>query len=70
MYENFPQGLKRKRIETLEKKADQLEEFAKKLKDLNDEEKRINMTDEDAPGMKHKDSRSLPSYNHQSAPDL
>lgn len=68
--EDFPEELKRKRIETLEQKAEQLEEFSKKLKDLNDEEKRINMTDEDAPVMKHKDCRSLPSYSHQSATDL
>ena len=37
---------------------------------LGDEEKRLNMSDEDVPVMRHKDGRSLSSYNHQSATDL
>ena len=59
-----------KRLKRLEQKAEKLGEFALKLKELDDEDKRINMSDEDAPVMKHKDGRSLPSYNHQSATDL
>lgn len=68
--EEFPKGLKQKRLKRLEQKAEKLGEFALKLKELDDEDKRTNMIDEDAPVMKHKDGRSLPSYNHQSASDL
>lgn len=37
----------------MEQKAEKLGEFAEKLKELDDEDKRINMSDEDAPVMKH-----------------
>ena len=67
--EDFPVELRDKRVERLEEKAKQLEEFQKKLEALGDEEKRLNMSDEDAPVMKHKNGRSLPSYTHQSATD-
>ena len=67
--EEFPEELRKKRLKRLEQKAEKLGEFAEKLKELNDEEKRMNMSDEDAPVMRHKDGRSLPSYNHQSATD-
>ena len=67
--EKFPEGLKQ-RLKRLEQKAEKLGEFALKLKELDDEDKRVNMSDEDAPVMKHKDGRSLPSYNHQSATDF
>lgn len=49
-----------------------LEDFAKTLKKFATEgkkEKKINLTDKDAPVMRHKNGRSLPSYNHQSAVD-
>lgn len=36
---------------------------------MEDEEATVNMTDVEAKVMKHKDGRSLPSYNHQSAVD-
>ena len=68
--EEFPEGLKQKRLKRLEQKAEKLGEFALKLKELDDEDKRINMIDEDAPVMKHKDGRSLLKLYHQSASDL
>ncbi len=48
----------------MEQKAGKLGEFDLKLKELEDEDKRKNMSYEDAPVMKHKDGRSVPSYNH------
>ncbi len=68
--EEFPAGLKQKRLKRLEHKAEKLGEFALKLKELDDENKLINMIDEDAPVMKHKDGRSLLKLYHQSATDL
>jgi transposase len=58
-----------KRASTLAKKLEKLSELQKQLEALKDEEKRVNMTDGDAPVMKHKDGTSRPSYNHQSAVD-
>ena len=68
--EDFPEDVQQKRLQRLERKAAELEGFQEKLEALGDEEKRLNMSDEDAPVMRHKDGRSLPSYNHQSATDL
>ncbi|MDP7612189.1 MAG: IS1182 family transposase [Nitrospinaceae bacterium] len=67
--EYFPEETKEKRVGRLSKKLEKLEEFQKELEALGDEEKRINMTDADAPVMRHKDGTSKPSYNHQSAAD-
>jgi transposase len=67
--EEFPREVKEKRKERLEKKLDQLEGFRKKLEALGDEEQRLNMSDEDAKVMRHKDGSSTPSYTHQSAVD-
>ncbi len=39
------------------------------LEGMNDEKATINITYKEAPVMRHKDGRSLPSYNHQSAVD-
>ncbi len=39
------------------------------LEDMEDEGATVNMSDPEAKVMKHKDGRSLPSYNHQSAVD-
>lgn len=58
-----------KRATRLKNKLEKLSEFQKQLEALKDEEKRLNMTDEDAAVMKHKDGTSKPSYNHQSAVD-
>ena len=67
--EYFPEETKEKRIGRLSQKLEELEEFQKELEALGDEEKRLNMTDADAPVMKHKDGTSKPSYTHQSATD-
>jgi transposase len=67
--EDFPQEVKEKRLGRLEEKADGLEELREKLKALEDRKARLNMTDEDALMMRHKDGTSVPSYNHQSASD-
>ena len=67
--EYFPEETKEKRLGRLTKKLEELEEFQKELKALGDEEKRLNMSDSDAPVMKHKDGTSKPSYTHQSATD-
>jgi transposase len=58
-----------KRATRLENKLEKLAEFQEELEALNDEEKRMNMSDGDAPVMRHKDGTSKPSYNHQSAVD-
>ena len=57
------------RAAKLEKKLEQLDEFRKTLETLEDPEKRVNMTDSDAPTMTHKGGMARPSYNHQSAVD-
>jgi transposase len=67
--EHFPEETKQKRINTISSKLNRLDMLQKELEALDDEEKRINMTDKDANVMKHKDSTSKPSYNHQSAVD-
>jgi transposase len=68
--QDFTAEVQQRRLERLENKARQLEGFQKKLEALGDEEKRLNMSDEDAPVMRHKNRRIVPSYNHQSAVDL
>ena len=50
-----------KRANRLMNKLEKLSEFQKQLEELNDEEKRLNMSDEDAAVMKHKDGTSKPS---------
>lgn len=67
--EHFSEETKQKRISTMSKKLEQLDMLQIELEALDDENKRINMTDKDANIMKHKDSTSKPSYNHQSAVD-
>jgi len=68
--QSFTAEVQKRRLERLQTKARQLEGFAKKLEALGDEERRLNMSDEDAPVMKHKNRRIVPSYNHQSAVDV
>ena len=67
--EDFTEGKKGKRIEGLKKQEKKLLELKEVLEGLDDEGATINMTDAEAAVMKHKDNRSLPSYNHQSAVD-
>ena len=67
--EYFSEQSKEKRVGRLSKKLEKLEEFQKELEALGDEEKRLNITDADAPVMRHKDGTSKPSYTHQSAAD-
>jgi len=67
--EYFTEETRKKRVSALEKKLDKLQSFQKELEELNDEDKRINMVDPDAPIMTHKDGQKLPSYSHQSARD-
>ena len=67
--EYLPEESKEKRLGRLSEKLEELEEFQKELEALGDEEKRLNMSDADAPVMKHKDGTSKPSYTHQSATD-
>ncbi len=67
--EYFTEDTKKKRVSALDKKLDNLESFQKELEALNDEDKRINMVDPDAPIMTHKDGQKVPSYSHQSAVD-
>ncbi len=64
--EYFSDQTKEKRVGQLSKK---LENLQKELEALGGEEKRPNMTDADAPVMRHKDGTSKPSYTHQSAAD-
>ncbi len=67
--EYFTQDTKDKRSTRLEKKLDKLESFQKKLEEVNDEEKRTNMVDSDAPIMTHKNGPKVPSYSHQTGRD-
>ena len=67
--EYFTEDTKKKRVSALEKKLGNLETFQKELEALDDEDKRINMVDPDAPIMTHKDGQKVPSYTHQSGRD-
>ena len=67
--EDFPQKVKEKRIGELKRQEKQLLGLKGLLEDIADEKANINMSDAEAKVMKHKDGRSLPSYNHQSAID-
>ena len=67
--EDFTEKKQRARVATLQGKKRQLVNLKKMLDGLEDEEATLNMTDPEAKVMKHKDGRSLPSYNHQSAVD-
>ena len=67
--EYFTEETKAKRIGRLRRKLERLEEFQKELEVLGDEKKRINMSDSEAAGMRHKDGTSKPSYSHRSATD-
>ena len=61
-----------KRLTKLKREKKKLEALADKLKSLGEKghkDANINLTDEEAPVMKHKNGRSLPSYNHQSTVD-
>ncbi len=67
--EDFTQEKKGERIKRLRKQEKELLGLKRELEGMKDEKATINMTDKDAPVMNHKDGRSLPSYNHQSAVD-
>jgi len=67
--EDFTEEKKGGRIKKLRKQEKELLGLKRELEIMNDEKATINMTDEEAPVMRHKDGRSLPSYNHQSAVD-
>ena len=67
--EEFTEEKQRERLSRLSRQERQLLGLKKVLEGLADEEATINMTDPEAPVMKHKDGRKLPSYNHQSATD-
>lgn len=67
--EDFPQETKDKRLGELERQEKQLQALKDILDEIEDEKANVNMTDPEAKVMKHKDGRSLPSYNHQSAID-
>jgi transposase len=67
--EEFTEEKKGERLQRLRRQEKQLVGLKKVLEGLADEEATINMTDPEAAVMRHKDGRSLPSYNHQSATD-
>ena len=69
MNEDFTGGKKAARLERLQGQKKDLLALKGMLEDMEDEEATLNMTDPEAKVMKHKDGRSLPSYNHQSAVD-
>jgi len=56
------------RLQRLMKQEEDMLELTEMFKTI-EEDTLINTTDRDAKVMKHKDGRSLPSYNHQSAVD-
>ena len=57
------------RKKKLERKEKRLAQALATLESLEDEGASVNMVDGDAKLMRHKDRRSVPSYNHQSAVD-
>lgn len=67
--EDFTEEKKAERLEKLQGQKENLLALKKMLEGMEDEEATVNMTDPDAQVMKHKDGRSLPSYNNQSAVD-
>ena len=67
--EDFTEEKKAERLEKLQSQKERLLALRKELESMEDVEATVNMTDPDATVMKHKDGRSLPSYNHQSAVD-
>jgi transposase len=67
--EDFSEQTKQKRLEELVRQEKQLLGLKRILDRIEDEKANINMTDPEAKVMRHKDGRSLPSYNHQSAVD-
>jgi len=67
--EDFTAEKKAARLERLDGQKKDLLALKAMLEDMEDEEATVNMTDPEAKVMKHKDGRSLPSYNHQSAVD-
>ena len=60
--------MRAKRVETLRKQKERLDEFAQEIEKL-EEDGSLNVTDADAAQMKHEDGRSVGRYNHQSAVD-
>ncbi len=67
--EDFTEGKKVARLERLQGQKKDLLALKAMLEDMEDKEATVNMSDPEAKVMKHKDGRSLPSYNHQSAVD-
>jgi len=67
--EDFSEQTKQKRLGELARQEKQLLGLKQMLDLIEDEKANINMTDPEAKVMRHKDGRSLPSYNHQSAVD-
>jgi transposase len=67
--EDFTETKKKSRIKKLRKQEKKLKELQNVLDKIDDEDTKINMTDNDSKVMQHKDKRKLPSYNHQSAVD-
>ena len=67
--EDFPEQTKQKRLAELARQEKQLLGLKGLLDRIGEETANINLTDPEAKVMRHKDSRSLPSYNHQSAVD-
>ena len=67
--EDFTEAKKAARLERLQGQKTDLLALKAMLEDMEDEGATVNMTDPEAQVMKHKDGRSLPSYNHQSAVD-
>jgi transposase len=67
--EDFPEETKQKRLAELARQEKQLLALKGMLEKIGEEKANINMTDPEAKVMRHKDGRSLPSYNHQSAVD-
>jgi len=67
--EDFTEEKKVARLERLQGQKKDLLALKAMLEDMEDEEATVNRTDPQAKVMKHKDGRSLPSYNHQSAVD-
>lgn len=70
--EALPKEKKNSRLADLKSKKEKISDFMEELAQIQEKKGKdflVNMTDPDAPVMSHKDGRSLPSYNHQSAVD-
>lgn len=68
IHDDFTEDHRNKKLSTLQKQKEILDEYQQIIEAM-DESDTINLTDNEAKMMNHKNGTKLPSYNHQSAVD-